>query len=75
MAICGLKVRMAPASTAMNGAKFQCCELPVPPTSTFPPTTESSRTLSSLSSFAPTETTAHDSSLSDIKGNHLSKLE
>ena len=28
-AICGIKVRMADSSTALNGAKFQCCELPI----------------------------------------------
>ena len=28
MAICGIKVRMGDSTTAMNGAKFQCCELP-----------------------------------------------
>ena len=28
MAICGIKVRMGDSNTAMNGAKFQCCELP-----------------------------------------------
>ena len=27
MAICGIKVRMGDSSTAMNGAKFQCCSL------------------------------------------------
>lgn len=27
MAICGIKVRMGDDTTAMNGAKFQCCEL------------------------------------------------
>ena len=75
MAVCGVKVRMAPASTAMNGAKFQCCELPVPPTSTLPPTTESSRVSNNLSTFAPTETAVPDSRFSDIKGNHFSKIE
>ena len=28
MAICGIKVRMGDSSTALNGAKFQCCDLP-----------------------------------------------
>ena len=28
MAICGIKVRMADESTALNGARFQCCLLP-----------------------------------------------
>ena len=28
MAICGIKVRMSGSSTALNGAKFQCCDLP-----------------------------------------------
>ena len=27
MAICSIKVRMGDSTTAMNGAKFQCCEL------------------------------------------------
>ena len=26
--MCGIKVRMGDSNTAMNGAKFQCCELP-----------------------------------------------
>ena len=30
MAICGIKVRMGDSTTAMNGAKVQCCELPSP---------------------------------------------
>ena len=28
MAICGMKVRMADSDTALNGAMFQCCDLP-----------------------------------------------
>ena len=28
MAICGVKVRMADSDTALNGAMFQCCDLP-----------------------------------------------
>ena len=28
MAICGIKVRMADSDTALNGAMFQCCDLP-----------------------------------------------
>ena len=28
MAICGVKVRMDGAKTALNGAMFQCCKLP-----------------------------------------------
>ena len=28
MAICGVKVRMDGAKTALNGAMFQCCNLP-----------------------------------------------
>ena len=28
MAVCGIQVRMAVASTALNGAKFYCCPLP-----------------------------------------------
>ena len=27
MEICGIKVRMGDSTTAMNGAKFQCCEM------------------------------------------------
>lgn len=28
MAICGIKVRMGDSKTALNGAKFKCCDLP-----------------------------------------------
>ena len=28
MAICGIRVRMADSHTALNGARFHCCNLP-----------------------------------------------
>ena len=28
MAICGMKVRMGDTKTALNGAKFECCDFP-----------------------------------------------
>ena len=68
MAICGLQVRMASATTAMNGAKFRCCELPVPPTTTPQPTTESSERLVDMSSPTTSEDPSRSSGLTTIAG-------
>ena len=56
MAICGIKVRMAGSSTAMNGAKFQCCELPISLNTTSPNTTHHLNDTISLTQL-PTEPT------------------
>ena len=67
MAICGLQVRMASSSTAMNGAKFKCCDLPIS-SITAQPTTKSVINSTRSTNFTTTETSIPDSSLSDIKG-------
>ena len=87
MAICGLQVRMASATTAMNGAKFRCCELPVPPTTISQPTTESSQRLVNMSTpttsvdpfessglttiAGPTDVSSIEKPSSNIKGSYL----
>ena len=69
MAICGIKVRMGDSSTALNGAKFQCCDLPnsdaypfnLPSASTTNvPTTESSTSIVSINNVR-----------SKLSGKHL----
>ena len=87
MAICGLQVRMASATTAMNGAKFKCCELPEVSTTITQPATESTESLVEMSTpttneglsetsgfttiVGPTDVSSMDKSSSDIKGSNL----
>ena len=68
MAICGIKVRMAGFDTAMNGARFQCCELPIPSTTILPNTTHPSNATSSLTSLSTEPTLTLNSTSSGKKG-------
>ena len=65
MAICGVKVRMADSSTAMNGAQFRCCELPISSSSTTSDVLHSSTVLP-----ASTESTLLTNSESTVKGKN-----
>ena len=78
---------MASATTAMNGAKFKCCELPEVPTTITQPATESTESLVEMSTpttneglsetsglttiVGPTDVSSMDKSSSDIKGSNL----
>ena len=78
---------MASATTAMNGAKFRCCELPVPPITTPQPTTKTSDSLVDISTpstsvgpteisdlttiLGPTDASYLEKTSSDIKGSNL----
>ena len=69
MAICGIKVRMAGSSTAMNGAKFQCCELPIHVSTVSPSTASPLNYTTSLSPLATEPTLPLNSRPARIRGN------
>ena len=60
MAICGIKVRMGDYKTAMNGAKFQCCELLKYDVTTSLPPFSSESYLSTLESTSTAYSTFFD---------------
>ena len=68
MAICGIKVRMAAASTAMNGAKFQCCELPISSTTVPLPTQSPVAHSTALTPVPTTESTMPQNLTQGITG-------
>ena len=68
MAICGIKVRMGDYKTAMNGAKFQCCELPSYDVSTYLPPVSSKSYLTTLEPTSTAYATLIDTR-SKITGN------